>query len=257
MKRWLVHQLIRTPHPRAQRLRSRTVQSNQRLALDLTHIPCGQDGWGHLTAVSDCHDRAILGYDFALRGLTKEEKRALEAAFLARFGKFRLLGKIPPVWSDNGLIFQRRPFRQACRNYRLQQEFITPYRPEQNGLIERFFRILKDEVCGNSNLKALKRPDGRSPTGCSGTTRTVRIRHCSTEALDNFVWNNPHRWLEHYSIAIPDMIISESPTISAGTKFTGGLMSGMHCIYGKRTSYSYICGRCSNIHTYFPGILNL
>jgi len=47
--------------------------------------------------------------------------------------------------SDNGLIFQSLRFRQACRDYRLQQEFITPYTPEQNGIIERFFRSLKEE----------------------------------------------------------------------------------------------------------------
>ena len=47
--------------------------------------------------------------------------------------------------SDNGLIFQSRRFRQACRDYRLQQVFITPYTPEQNGIIERFFRSLKEE----------------------------------------------------------------------------------------------------------------
>jgi len=50
--------------------------------------------------------------------------------------------------SDKGLIFQSQRFRQACRDYRLQQEFITLYTPEQNGMIERLFRSLKDErVC--------------------------------------------------------------------------------------------------------------
>jgi putative transposase len=33
----------------------------------------------------------------------------------------------------------------ACRDYRLRQEFIIPYTPEQNGLVERFFRSLKEE----------------------------------------------------------------------------------------------------------------
>jgi putative transposase len=32
--------------------------------MDLTHVPCGADGWGHLTAVIDCHDREVTGYDF-------------------------------------------------------------------------------------------------------------------------------------------------------------------------------------------------
>jgi putative transposase len=45
-----------------------------------------------------------------------------------------------PVRSDNGLIYQSRRFRAACRDYRLRQEFIAPYTPEQNGPIERFFR---------------------------------------------------------------------------------------------------------------------
>ena len=49
------------------------------------------------------------------------------------------------VRSDNGLIFQSRRFRKACRDYRLRQEFITPYTPEQNGIVERFFRSLKEE----------------------------------------------------------------------------------------------------------------
>ena len=52
---------------------------------------------------------------------------------------------MPVLRSDNGLIFQSRRFRLACRDYRLRQEYITPYTPEQNGLIERFFRSLKEE----------------------------------------------------------------------------------------------------------------
>ena len=145
LKGWLVHQRTRTPRPRAQRLRSRAAQSNQRWAMDVTHIPCGRDGWGHLTAVIDCHDREIVGFEFALRGRAKEAERALEAACLARFGTIRPTQATPILRSDNGLIFQSRRFRRACGDYRLQQEFITPYTPEQNGLIERFFRSLKEE----------------------------------------------------------------------------------------------------------------
>ena len=131
-KRWLVHQRVSTPRPRVRGWVSRASQSNERWAMDVTHIPCGQDGWAHLAAVIDCHDREIIGYEFALRSRAKEAERAVEAACLQRFGTLRPAG--PPVLrSDNGLIFQSRRFRQACRDYRLQQEFITPYTPEQNG----------------------------------------------------------------------------------------------------------------------------
>ena len=72
--------------PRVQGRRSRAQRSDERWAMDVTHIPCGADGWGHLTAVIDCHDREVTGYEFALRGRAKEAERALEEACLARFG---------------------------------------------------------------------------------------------------------------------------------------------------------------------------
>jgi putative transposase len=137
---WMIHHRSVAPKPRVRRKKSVASRSNERWALDATHIDCGQDGWGHLIAVIDCYDRAILGWEFALRGRANEAERALEMACLARFGTLRPQGEVPLIRSDNGLIFQSRRFREACRFYRLPQEFITPYTPEQNGLIERFFR---------------------------------------------------------------------------------------------------------------------
>jgi putative transposase len=143
-KGWFVHQRSSTPRPRVRGWVSRASRSNERWAMDVTHIACGQDGWAHLAAVIDCHDREVIGYEFALRSRAQEAERAVEAACLQRFGTLRPIGA-PVLRSDNGLIFQSRRFRQACRDYRLQQEFITPYTPEQNGIIERFFRSLKEE----------------------------------------------------------------------------------------------------------------
>lgn len=83
-----------------------------------------------IAKVEDWRKKFLLGAENALRSRAKEAARAVEA---------------PVLRSDNGLIFQSRQFRQACRDCRLQQEFITPYRPEQNGIVERFFRSLKEE----------------------------------------------------------------------------------------------------------------
>jgi putative transposase len=152
LKRWFVHQRVVTPRPRVQGRRSRAQRSDERWAMDVTHVPCGADGLGHLTAVIDCHDREVNGFEFALRGRAKEAERALEEACLARFGTLCPPGPTPAVRSDNGLIFQSRRFRAACRDYRLRQEFITPYTPEQNGLIERFFRSLKEECVWQHNF---------------------------------------------------------------------------------------------------------
>lgn len=145
LKGWFVHQRRHTPRPRVRAKRSEASASNTRWAMDMTHIDCGADGWGHLVAVIDCHDRSIVGWEFALRGRAREAERALEAACIERFGTLRPTGLTPVIRSDNGLIFQARRFRAACRHYRLTQEFITPYTPAQNGMIERFFRSLKEE----------------------------------------------------------------------------------------------------------------
>ena len=45
LKGWLVHQRTVTPRPRVQGLKSRALRSDERWAMDLTHIPCGADGW--------------------------------------------------------------------------------------------------------------------------------------------------------------------------------------------------------------------
>jgi putative transposase len=142
---WMMKQRRVAPRPRVQRRRSQAASSNERWAMDVTHVYCGEDGWAHLAVVIDCHDREVIGYEFSLRGRAREAERALEEACLRRFGTLRPCGQTPVIRSDNGLIFLSRRFREACRFYRLRQEYITPYTPEQNGLVERFFRSLKEE----------------------------------------------------------------------------------------------------------------
>lgn len=156
IQHWVVPQRQTTPRPRARGWRSRATASNQRWAMDVTHIPCGADGWAHLGAVIDCHDREIIGYKLALRSRAKEPGRVLEEACLRRFGTLRPSGTTPGVHSDNGLIFQSRRFRTAGRDYRLTQEFITPYTPEQNGMIERFFKSLKEECTWRHNFRSFQ-----------------------------------------------------------------------------------------------------
>ena len=98
---------------------------------------CGRISWGMMAgrimaAVIDCHDRELIGYEFALRSRAKEAERAVEAARLARFGTLRPVGA-PVFRSDNGLIFQSRRFRQACRDYRRSKSSSRPTRRSRTG----------------------------------------------------------------------------------------------------------------------------
>src|SRR5690606_14096805 len=47
--------------------------------------------------------------------------------------------------SDNGLVFTSRHYTRLVRSYGLQQEFITPHCPQQNGMVERVIRTLKEQ----------------------------------------------------------------------------------------------------------------
>jgi len=46
LRGWFVHQRSLTPRPRVHGLRSRAPRSDERWAMDVTHIPCGAGGWG-------------------------------------------------------------------------------------------------------------------------------------------------------------------------------------------------------------------
>ncbi|MEX3557438.1 MAG: integrase core domain-containing protein, partial [Burkholderia sp.] len=50
-----------------------------------------------------------------------------------------------PLRSDNGLVFTSRDYARLVRSYRLKQEFITPHCPQQNGMVERVIRTLKEQ----------------------------------------------------------------------------------------------------------------
>ena len=90
-------------------------------------VYCGADGWAHLAAVIDCHDREIVGYEFALSGRAKEAERALESGCLRRFGMvFPKDEERPVLRGDKGLVFLSRRFRAACKQYGSSQETITP-----------------------------------------------------------------------------------------------------------------------------------
>jgi putative transposase len=68
------------------------------------------------------------------------------------------VGRVPdPLQprSDNGLLFTSQRYTATVRAYGLQQEFVTPYSPEQNCLIERFIRSLKEECVWQHRFESI------------------------------------------------------------------------------------------------------
>ena len=147
LKGWTLPKRIIGRRPRVQISRSVADHPDQRWATDRALIHCGKDGWCVFVPVIDCCTREVLGHAIERTGRAKTAERALEEALLQRFGTLR---SAPPgmlLRHDNGLVFGSRQYRAVVKDYGLQQEYITPYTPQQNGLCERFIKTFKEEFC--------------------------------------------------------------------------------------------------------------
>lgn len=118
--------------PRIRNWPSRALQPNQRWAIDTTHVFCGKDGWCHLTAIIDCCTREIVGWRFSKRGIAKVAAAALEDALLKRNLSEAVTEQLL-LQSDNGLVFGAKLFVTVVKRFNINQEYITPYSPQQNG----------------------------------------------------------------------------------------------------------------------------
>ena len=55
---------------------------------------------------------------------------------------FAVLGKPETVISDNGPQFASKEFRAFCQEWGIKHRLVTPYHPQSNGEVERFFRTV-------------------------------------------------------------------------------------------------------------------
>ena len=156
LKGWQVRKRATGMRPRVQALASVAGSPNERWATDLCRIWGGRDGWLSLALVIDCYTRELLGWQLSKTGKASTATSALEQALLARFGT---LGRVPEPFllrSDNGLVFSSRSYTQLVRSYGLRQEFITPHCPQQNGMVERLIRTLKEQCVRRHRFESVQ-----------------------------------------------------------------------------------------------------
>jgi putative transposase len=145
LKGWQVRKRAVGFRPRIEALPSVARRPDERWSTDLCRVWGGRDGWLSLALVMDCHTRELLGWQLSRTGKATTAGAALEQALIARFGA---LGRVRTPFllrSDNGLVFTSKHFRRLTKTYGLQQEFITPHCPQQNGMVERLIRSLKEQ----------------------------------------------------------------------------------------------------------------
>ncbi len=142
---WQVRKRAVGRRPRIEALPSVATSPDERWATDLCRIWSGRDGWLTLALVIDCCTRQLLGWHLSRSGKASTAVAALEQALITRYGTLGRVRKPFLLRSDNGLVFTSRSYTAMVRGYGLRQEFITPHCPQQNGMVERVIRTLKEQ----------------------------------------------------------------------------------------------------------------
>jgi putative transposase len=155
IKGWQVRKRPIGARPRIEAMPSVAGAPNERWSTDLCRIWAGKDRWATLALVMDCHTRELLGWHLSKSGKASTPVAAPEHALIARFGT---LGRVEVSFllrSDNGLVFTSRDYTKVVRSYGLKQEFITPHCPQQNGMMERLIRSLKEQCVHRQRFESL------------------------------------------------------------------------------------------------------
>jgi len=129
---------------------------DERWATDLCRVWTGRDGWASLAVVIDCYTRELLGWHLSRSAKATTAESALEQALIKRYGTLGRVTNSFLLRSDNGLVFTSRSYTRLVKSYGLQQEFITPHCPEQNGLVERVIRTIKEQCVHRQRFETLQ-----------------------------------------------------------------------------------------------------
>ena len=153
---WQVKQRPIGFRPRVQAMPSVAQSPDERWATDLCRVWTGRDGWASLAVVIDCYTREILGWHLSRSAKSSTAESALEQALINRYGTLGRVNAPFLLRSDNGLVFTSRSYTRLVKSYGLQQEFITPHCPEQNGLVERVIRTIKEQCVHRQRFETLQ-----------------------------------------------------------------------------------------------------
>ena len=107
----------------------------QRVAIDITDMISGQDGFRYVLTIIDHFSRFVKFYPLKNRNASMIADKLSQ--YIAGFG-------VPiTLMMDNAAEFSGQEMRRWAQTYGVELLFTTPYHPQANGLIERMHRTLK------------------------------------------------------------------------------------------------------------------
>jgi putative transposase len=142
---WQVRKSPIAHRPRIEALPAVATKPNDRWATDLCRVWADRDGWQTWALVIGCRFSRASRLAALEKRQSDDGNGGTEPALIARFGSLERVDRSFLLKSDNGLVFTSRSYNRVVRSYGLRQEFITSHCPQQNGMIERVTRTLKEQ----------------------------------------------------------------------------------------------------------------
>lgn len=116
-------------------------------ATDATQITTVQDGKVWLFSVAEHWNAEALGWHVHKRGTRKQALEALGMAVQQEFGHLvNDAARGVQLRHDHGSAFMAEEFQNQIRAWGMTPSYAFVAQPETNGVIERFFRTLKEQV---------------------------------------------------------------------------------------------------------------
>jgi putative transposase len=116
-------------------------------AIDGTQIATVRDGKVWLFAAAEHWNAEALGWHVGKRGTRREALQAMGMAVRGQFGQLgRDAARGVQLRHDHGSCFMAEDFQTQIRAWGMTPSYAFVRQPETNGVIERFFRTLKEQV---------------------------------------------------------------------------------------------------------------
>lgn len=135
--------LIKEHHlkaPRHKNGRPTATYAHEIWLVDITFVPVGEGFW-YLIAVVDLYSRYIVGWDLSATMTSKDVQKVIDFALL-QYGFYEREDK-PKIHSDNGSQMKAKSFKAFLRDLGILNEYSRPHVPEDQAVLERFFRTVK------------------------------------------------------------------------------------------------------------------
>lgn len=124
-----------------------TTAPNVMWAIDATQIPTVRHGKVWLFGVAEHWNAEMLGWHVSKRGTRFEATQALGMAVRQQFGHLSAgAGRGLALRHDHGSNFMAEHFQKQVRFWGIAPSYAFVGEPETNGVIERLFRTLKEQI---------------------------------------------------------------------------------------------------------------